>query len=401
MKKGRWNDPSRPSGWLMIIMNSDSSPLLRPGVHERIARSLENTAPATARHREGLWASERLELSRSVLAGVLGGEPSEITFVSSASEANTWALHGSRFPGMKRPDHLLVSPLEHVSVINAASALWRERGIPFSFLPLLPDGTVDLDRLSEMWPSGRVIVSVQRANPETGTLQPVDLIGSFVRGRGGLFHTDFSAALGWELPDLENRSFDLATFSSTALGGPAGIALLWIRRGGRMVPLIQGGAQEDGRRGGTVPVFLAEGLAAAAEQAKAHDPEERRSLEELDSSLKNRVRKEFPLVAIASDRGARRPGIFNLLVPEVDGQALLSLMDREGVVVGTGSSCSAQSLKVSHVLTALGYSPRQAQGSVVLSLGWWNRPSDLPLWERAFRTGIEALGRLNRAGSLA
>ena len=287
-----------------------------------------------------------------------------------------------------------MTSVEHVSVLNAASALSRERGVALHRLPVGPGGQVDLQELAGQWPSGNVLVSVQRANPETGILQPVDEIGRFVRDRGGIFHTDYSAAVGWETPDLQNRPFDLATLPSSAMGGPSGIAALWIRRGCRMVPMIHGGAQEDGLRGGTLPVFLAEGFARAAMHAGRNPEGERTVLADLDRRLVQVVAREFPEILRVGEGIARRPGILNLLVPGIDGQALLSMMDGEGVIVGTGSSCSSHSLKVSHVLTALGYSARQAQGSIVLSLGWWNREEDIDPWKQGFSRAILAMSAL-------
>jgi cysteine desulfurase len=379
----------------MINMNLDAFPLMRPGVMDALTHSVGNPVLATARHREGLVAAERLEASRSVLAEFLGAEPSEIVFVSSGSEANTWALWGARFSGGRTPDHLLISPLEHVSVLNAAIRLKETQNVSLSILKLCSDGSIDLDWMKKNWPTaGRVLVSVQRANPETGTLQPIDEIGLFVRKRGGLLHSDFVAAESWETLNLGDRPIDLATISSTAIGGPSGIAALWIKRGVRMVPLIQGGAQEEGRRGGTQPVFLAEGFGMAVRHAALHFPGEHQKMSEVDSLLQTSVEQNFPNVTLVGGKFLRRKGIINLLVPGVDGQALLSLMDNEGIIVGTGSSCSSQSLKVSHVLTSLGYSARAAQGSIVLYLGWWNDPSDIVPWSNALEKGIKALSRL-------
>ena len=378
-------------------MHAESVPLLRFGVKEVMERALGTTALATARHRNGLHALERLEKARDHVAHYLGCEASEVVFVGSGSEANTWALAGVRFPGGGTADHILMSPLEHVSVINTALSLQEQCGTKVTFLALDGTGHVDLEALKRKWPGGRVIVSVQRVNPETGHLQPIDEIGKFVRSQGGVFHTDFVAAEGWEEPNFAGRPFDLLTLSSSAIGGPPGISVLCIRRGVRMVPLIHGGAQEDGRRGGAQPVFLAEGLAEAVRLAVLHGAREKKGLEELDRLLVQKIRSDFSQLMFVGDKSVRRPGIINLLLPGFDGQALLSLMDRDRVIVGTGSSCSSQSLKVSHVLTALGFSSREGQGSVVLSLGWWNQPSDVEPWAHALSKAIRALAGLGGA----
>lgn len=381
----------------VINMHAESVPFMRPGVREILEKSLGDPVLATARHRGGLHASDRLESSRKEIADYLGCEPSEVCFVSSASEANTWALSGARFPGGALADHILISPLEHVSVINTALFLREQRGTGVTFIPLNKSGHLDLDSMEKIWPQGRVVVSVQRSNPEAGILQPIDKVGDFVRSRGGIFHSDFVSAEGWEKPRFSDRPIDMMSLSSTSIGGPAGIAILCIRRGIRIAPLIHGGAQEEGRRGGTQPVFLAEGLARAVQHARQHLDHERRLLEEIDALLFRKICSDFPQAIFVGEKSHRRPGIINLLFPGFDGQALLSLMDREGVVVGTGSSCSSQSLKVSHVLTALGYSFREGQGSVVLSLGWWNSQSEINPWAHALEQGIRALTGLGGA----
>ncbi len=380
-----------------INMNAESVPQLRPGVKEVMEKSMGESVLATARHRSGLHASERLESAREKVAHYLGCEISEVVFVSSGSEANTWALSGVRFPGGARADHILISPLEHVSIINAAHSLRERLGTKVTLLSLDGAGHVDIDSLKNSWPGGRVIVSVQRVNPETGHLQPIDEIGKFVRSQGGVFHTDFIAAEGWEKPGFSDRPIDLMTLSSSSIGGPSGISALCIRRGIRMVPLIYGGAQEDGRRGGTQPVFLAEGFAEAAHHAVLHSSREKKDLEDLDRLLVQRVRSDFAELIFVGGKSVRRPGIINLLLVGYDGQALLSLMDRDRVIIGTGSSCSAQSLKVSHVLSALGFSAREGQGSVVLSLGWWNQASDVDAWAHALSKAIRNLGGLGGA----
>ncbi|MGC8529305.1 MAG: cysteine desulfurase family protein [Leptospirillia bacterium] len=388
-------------GHTMIHLHVDTMPFFRPGVREAMNKELEDTVVPTARTRRGLKKAERLEGYREEVARYAHSRPEEVIFVSSVTEANVWAIRGVRFPGNTSPDHVLVSPLEHSSVLRSAEALSRETGAKIQPLPLTPHGMVDTDALKKEWPGGRTLVSLQRVNPETGLIQPLEEVAEIVRERGGILHSDSLAAQGWEPLSLSHNGPDLMSLSSAISGGPAGIAALLIRRGIRINPWLLGGAQEDGRRAGSQPVFLAAGFAQALRQEKESLSTDRQRLEHLDHLFLSAIRKEHPDVKIASLQAPRRPGILNLLVPEVDGQALLSLLDREGVEVGTGASCSAQSLTVSHVLTALGYPARQAQGSILLSLGWWNRESDLSFFQSALNKSREILSRINVNGATA
>jgi cysteine desulfurase len=385
----------------MIHLHVDTMPYFRPGVREAMDKELEDTVVPTARTRRGLKKAARLEGYRDEVARYAHCRPEEVIFVSSVTEANAWAIRGARFSGNTSPDHILVSPLEHSSVLRSAEALSRETGGRIQLLTLTPQGTVDTEALKRKWPGERTLVSLQRVNPETGLVQPLEEVAGIVRDRGGILHSDSSAAQGWEPLSLSSDGPDLMSLSSAVAGGPAGIAALLLRRGVRINPWLLGGAQEDGRRAGSQPVFLAAGFAQALRQEKESLPTDRQRLEHLDHLFLSAVQKDYPEVKIAALHAPRRPGILNLLVPEVDGQALLSLLDREGVEVGTGASCSAQSLTVSHVLTALGYPARQAQGSIVLSLGWWNQESDLGLFQSALNKSRGILSRINVTGATA
>ena len=385
----------------MISLHTDAMPFFRPGVREAILKELDDTVVPTARVRKGLKKAERLETYRDEVAQYAQCRPEEVAFVSSATEANVWAIRGVRFPGNSTPDHILLSPLEHLSILRSAEALSRETSATIKWMPLTPRGEVDIGALRKSWPSGRTLVSLQRVNTETGLLQPLKEVAQLVREKGGILHSDASGSHGWELPLFSNGGPDLISLSSAATGGPAGVAALIIRRGIRINPWLLGGAQEEGRRAGSQPVFLAAGFARALTHEKESLEEERKRLLNLDRTFLSSITNDHPDITVVGREGHRRPGMINLLVPEVDGQALLSLLDREGVEVGTGASCSAQSLTVSHVLTALGHPARRAQGSIVLSLGWWNRESDLKPFLTALRKSREILSRINVSGATA
>ena len=376
-------------------LDCDNQMPLRPGVLEALTRSLEEGGNPMSRSGRGLRARQRLEDARDMLSEILGAHRSEVWFVSCGSEANTWALERTVMRGGLPPRAVFVSPLEHVSVLSAANARSRREGMPVLSLPLAPSGKVQVDALRTLFPEPPFLVSVQWANPEVGLIQPIEEIGRIVQEKGGTFHVDFIAAESFVPVRFRDLPVDLLTVSSARWGGPPGIAALLLKRGGRILPLIEGGGQEDGRRGGTQPDFLAAGWESALRHWKENREEEMARLTGLTRDLSRWVVRELKDVRIAGERGERIPGVLNILVHGIDGQAALSLLDAKGVEVGTGSSCSQDSLKVSHVLSALGYPAVESQGSVVLSMGWSTTDREVLLFREVFG------GVLDRLRSLA
>lgn len=362
------------------FLDCDNQMPLRPGVMDAVISGLGSYANTMSRSRRGLHARERLENARENLARALGAHPSEVSFVANGSEANTWAIERVVMRGGVSPRALMVSPLEHVSVLAAAETRRRQEGIPILRIPLSSSGVVDMERFMDALPDPPFLVSIQWANPEVGVIQPISEIGKLVRENGGLLHVDFIAAESTTSISFSKLPIDLLTVSSARWGGPPGVAALLIRRGVRINPLLEGGAQEEGRRGGVQPVFLAEGWSCALDHWGANRLEEVSRLAALSSHLEDWSVSSLDDVSVAGKNAPRVPGLVCLLVRGIDGQAALSRLDRVGIEVGTGSSCSADSLKVSHVLSELGVSAVEAQGSLVLGMGWNTRAEETDLF---------------------
>jgi cysteine desulfurase len=187
----------------------------------------------------------------------------------------------------------------------------------------------------------------------------------------------------------------MMTISSASMGGPPGISALYVRKGIRIKPLIFGGSQENGRRGGLIPVFLAEGWKKAIQHWNEHVDDEREKIDSLTRDLFTWFKNTFPQGVIPAHDEPRIPGIINMLVPGIDGQAAVSKLDAKNIQTGTGSSCSSQSLKVSHVLRALEISALLGQGSVVVSLSWNTEPSDIRRFQEVFPSVVEELTALS------
>lgn len=376
------------------LLDCDNQMPLRPGVLEAVSAALSDWGNPMSRSGRGRLAREVLDAARESLARAVGAHPSEVWFVSCGSEANTWALERVVMKGGISPRALLVSPLEHVSVLSAAKNRSRREGMPVVTLPLSASGVVDLEALPKLLPEPPFLLSVQWANPEVGLIQPVEIIGELVRARGGTFHVDFIAAESTVPIRFGDLPVDLMTVSSSRWGGPPGIAALLVKRGSRIQALIEGGGQEDGRRGGTQPAFLASGWAKALLHWERHHEEETGRMEVLTRELSGWIEGSLSAVQVVEKGRDCLPGVLNLLAYGIDGQAALSLLDKKNVEVGTGSSCSRDSLKVSHVLSALGYTAVETQGSVVLTMGWSTTSRETGMFREAFPEVLDRLRSL-------
>jgi len=372
-------------------LDGDSMTPLRPGVREAIAESLLSLANPDARYASARHYAQSLESCRVEVAKMIGAEPSEIFFTSNASEANTWAIMGADLGSSASFKRLIGGKTNHISAINALSARAKRDHLPFEAHRVNLHGSNTIDPES----TNRALASFIWADAEVGIITPIETIGKQVRSGGGIIHVDFVTAQRTERISVKELPIDMMTISSASMGGPPGISALYVRKGVRIKPLIFGGSQEDGRRGGVIPVFLAEGWKRAILHWNEHVDSERKKIQDLTMVLLKWFRETFQTGMVAGSDEPRIPGIINMLIPGIDGQAAVSKLDSKGIQAGTGSSCSAQSLKVSHVLRALGVSSLLGQGSVVVSLSWNTESSDIKRFQKAFPSILEELTALS------
>ena len=376
-------------------LDGDSLTPLRPGVQEAIANSLSSLANPDARYASARHYAQCLESCREEVARMIGAEPSEVFFTSNASESNTWAIMCADLGSSVSFEGLVGGQTNHISAINAMSSRAKRDHIPFQELRPKIYESISSFSLKKL---ERTLSSFVWADPEVGVITPVERIGKEVKAGGGIFNVDFVTAQRTQRIKVKELPIDMMTISSNAMGGPPGISALYVRKGIRIKPLIFGGSQEGGRRGGMIPVFLAEGWKKAIQHWNEHVDQERRSIETLTNDLLQWIKDTIPDAVIPASDEPRLPGILNMLIPGIDGQAAVSKLDLKGIQTGTGSSCSSQSLKVSHVLRALGVSSLLGQGSVVVSLSWNTTPSDMKLFQEAFPAVLEELVALSPKG---
>ncbi|MFN4071878.1 MAG: cysteine desulfurase family protein [Thermus sp.] len=341
-------------------------------------------------HRFGQEARKVLEGARERIAGLLGVRPREVVFTASGSEADALALLGVALA--KGKGHVVSTEVEHSAVLGALRLLER---LGFAVTRLRPDrfGLVYPEQLEEALRPDTVLVSVMAANNELGTLYPIREMAEIAHARGVLFHTDAVQAVGQVPFRADEVGADLVSLSAHKFYGPKGIGALLVRQGVDLFPLVPG-KQEGGRRGGTQSPALAHGMAVALEKALRLLPKESSRL----LTLRRRLEEGLLSVEGVELNGhpeRRLPKLVNVTVKGADGEALLLAMDLMGVAVSSGSACSAGSLEPSHVLLAIGRSPREARASLRFSLGRHTTEAEV---DRAVEVFKEAVARARAQG---
>lgn len=340
-------------------------------------------------HAEGRATALALERARAVVAARLGAPADELVFTSGGTEANNLALFGVAWEHEARGRHLVTSVLEHASVL--APCAWLERhGWSVTRVPVDGEGFVDPDDVARSLRPDTVLVSIGHANAEIGTLQPVDDLAAACGARGVLFHSDAcqsftKAPLGGDRPLP-----DLVSLNAHKLHGPKGVGALRVRTGVRLQPLLHGGEQEGALRAGTPNTPGIVGFGKAVELA---DPIDNERVAALRDALLERILAGIPGALLNGPRQRRLCTNLNVSFPGCSGRALLAEMDRRGVRVSRGSACSSGSTRPSHVLTAIGRTPDQADGSLRLTLSRFTDAADLDAAFEALQQSVIAVRR--------
>ena len=318
-------------------------------------------------HSVGQRAQEALTDARARIAARLGCQPTEVIFTSGGSEADNQAIRSvAAFGKMKGKTHIISTAFEHHAVLHTLEALEKE-GFTVTLLDVHEDGMVSAQQVEEAITDETCLVTIMYANNEIGTVQPIAEIGEVCRRHGVLFHTDAVQAVGHLPVNVVEQNIDMLSLSAHKFHGPKGIGVLYARRGVPIFPLIHGGAQERGRRGGTENIPAIVGMAAALDEACDHLEEDTRKLTALRERLIAGLSK-IPHSVLNGHREHRLPGTVNFCFEGIEGESLLLLLDDKGVYASSGSACTSGSLDPSHVLLAIGRPHEIAHGSLRLSL---------------------------------
>lgn len=352
-------------------------------------------------HAFGQRPQAAIEEARKAVAALINAPPSEVYFTSGATEANNWALKGIVQGARTRTPHIITSRIEHYSVLHPARTL-AKAGARLTELPVDEHGLVSPAAVAEAINEDTVLVSITHASNEIGTIEPIAEIGEITRARKVPLHVDATMTAGTIPVDVAALKVDMLTIAPHQFYGPKGVGVLYVRRGTRLFPLLEGGLQESGRRAGTENVAAIVGAGVAAERAAAEMSATVPRLERLRDRLRAGLEERVPDLIFTGHPSQRLPGHLSFCVKYVEGESVLLMLNARGVAAASGSSCTSRALKASYVLEALGIDPGDANGSVVFSLGRENDDADVDHVLEVFPPIVErlrAMSPLNPGGT--
>ena len=360
----------------VYLDNAATTPLL-PEVREAMMPYLGDTfGNPSSLHDWGDGAREAIQSAREQVAQLVGANGDEIIFTGSGTESNNLAVKGLALARQNKGKHVAISAIEHFSVLHSAKTL-QKWGFEVSEIPVDKYGVINPDDVLRSLRKDTILVSIMHANGEVGTIEPISEIALITRERDIPFHTDAVATAGTMPVNVAGLGVDALSLAGNQFYGPKGVGALWIRKGVRIMPLLDGGIQEEGRRAGTENVPAIVGLGKAAELAKKHMADRIKRLTPLRDRLLQELPGRIEHVVVTGHPQNRLPGHASFCVEFIEGESLLMLLNSKGIAVSSGSACTSRALKASHVLIAMGLSHEIAQGSVLLTLGIDNSSEDV------------------------
>jgi cysteine desulfurase len=337
----------------------------------------ENYGNPSSSHSFGNSAKVALTTSREKVAELLSAEkPQEIVFTSGGTESNNLAIKGVALRNKTKGNHIITTAIEHISVINICKYL-QKQGFEITYLPVDKQGIVNLEKLKEAVNDKTTLITVQYANGEIGTIQPIKEIGKIARENKVVFHVDAVAAARQVPIKVEEKNIDLLSLSSNDMCGPKGVGALYIRKGIKILPVNQGGGQEKGLRSGTENIPGIVGIGKAAEIAQKEMKKEGKRLTGLRDNLIQGVLKKIEYSFLNGHPVKRLPNNANLRFSFIEGESLILGLDMLGIQVSSGSACTSKTLEPSHVLLAIGLAHEEAHGSLVFTMGEQNSEGDV------------------------
>ena len=360
-----------------VYLDNASTTSLLPEVRDAMLPYLgELYGNPSCMHEWGDAAREGIEGARQKVAELIDADSEDVIFTASGTESNNFAIKGLSMAQQSKGKHVIVSAVEHFSVLNSAKTL-EKWGFEVTVIPVDKNATVDPESVRKAIRKDTILVSIIHASSEVGTIQPIKEIAKITRENNVVFHTDAVATVGTVAVSIKDLGVDALSLAGNQFYGPKGSGALWIRKGVRIIPFLDGGVQEGGRRAGTenVPAIVGMGVAAEVAQAKMQERGAKLTV------LRDRLLKEIPAkierVIVTGHPRNRLPGHASFCVEFIEGEAMIMLLSSQGVAVTSGSACTSRALKASHVLIAMGLTHAVAQGSLLCSLGIDNVNEDV------------------------
>ena len=383
----------------MIFLDHNATTPLDPAVLDAMLPFLrEHHANPSSPYTAARKAAAAIETARQQVAGLIGAASDEIIFTAGGTESNNTALH-SAVANAGAPSRLLVSAVEHASVMEAAQAQTRW-GHTVGVVAVRGDGRLDEASLEAALENHVTVIAVMMANNESGVLFDVAAVAAKARARGALVHTDAVQAAGKIPVRVRDLGVDTLSLCAHKMHGPKGVGALFIREGLDFVPLVHGGGQEQARRAGTENVAGIVGFGKAAELAAGRIEFMQGRIASLRDAMEHSILSAVPRIEIAGARGPRLPNTSLLLIEGVEAEALIARLDMEGLCVSSGSACASGANEPSHVLSAMGISGQLLRSAVRISLGWNSTSTDTDCLVRRLCVGVQELREVGaRTGS--
>jgi len=351
-------------------------------------------------HSFGQEAYQAVEKARKTIADFINAEPDEIIFTSSATESNNLALKGLAFANKhKNKNNIIISSIEHDCVLESSRWL-KSQGFKVMELSVDSQGFINLNELKKAINKNTLLISIIHGNNEIGTIQDIKEIGKICKENSVYFHIDVSQSLGKVDIDVKETNIDLLTASSHKIYGPKGVALLFIKKGVLIEPILHGGGHESGKRSSTTNAAGIVGFAKAVKILKKEMKEENIRLTTLRDELINRILHNIPNTHLNGPKGDKRlSNNVNISFGSIEGESLVLELDFHGIAVSTGSACSSKDLMPSHVLTAIGLKHQQAHGSLRLSVGRFTTEKDIDYTMKNLKKAVEKLREISPLSS--
>lgn len=378
----------------VYLDHQSATPILPEALEAMLPFLKNNFGNPSSLHEYGEIAKQAVEDSRLKIASLISAQPNEIIFTSTGSEANNFALKSLAKANETKGRHIITSQIEHFSVLHPLRTLERA-GFEITRVPVDKYGQIEPKEIEKSLRKDTILVSIMHANNEIGTIQPISEIANILKERKILFHTDAVSTGGVIHIDVNELGVDAMTISSTSFYGPKGAAVLYLRKGTRILPYIEGGFQEEGKRAGTENVPSIVGMGKAAEIAKSKMNFWTEKVLPLRNLTKRLIQERIDDITFNGHPTNSLPGLLNFCIHYIEGESVLLLLNMQGISASSGSSCTSKALKASHVLTAIGVPPEIAQGSLLLTFGKDNTEEDVLYFVDSLPPIVERLRKMS------